>query len=153
MTRRAAAAFAVAEIRQGAGQRRMRRGIFMVREINITTYNLCHINMFPAPISTTKSSILRWAIRCWHRSTRTTSLSSASFPIRPIRSNGRAMRIRCSSTTRVSPRPGILAPKSKADLALRCTCFRGWPRTAPAAIVEFPGVLYRGGAGKRFANT
>lgn len=46
---------------------------------------------------------------------------------------------------RFSP-AGVLAPKSKADLAFTMHILRWLSTTGTAAIVEFPGVLYRGGA-------
>lgn len=41
---------------------------------------------------------------------------------------------------------GILAPKSKADLAFAMHMYHHLSESGMAAIVEFPGVLYRGGA-------
>ncbi len=41
---------------------------------------------------------------------------------------------------------GILAPKSKADLAFTLHILSWLAVNGTAAIVEFPGVLYRGGA-------
>ena len=40
---------------------------------------------------------------------------------------------------------GVLAPKSKADLAFAMHMLAWLSETGTAAIVEFPGVLYRGG--------
>src|SRR6185312_4171803 len=41
---------------------------------------------------------------------------------------------------------GVLAPKSKADLAFTMHILSWLDTSGTAAIVEFPGVLYRGGA-------
>ncbi|MDP1974077.1 MAG: type I restriction-modification system subunit M, partial [Sediminibacterium sp.] len=41
---------------------------------------------------------------------------------------------------------GVLAPKSKADLAFTLHMLHWLSTSGAAAIVEFPGVLYRGGA-------
>jgi type I restriction enzyme M protein len=41
---------------------------------------------------------------------------------------------------------GVLAPKSKADLAFAMHCLSWLATSGTAAIVSFPGVLYRGGA-------
>jgi len=49
---------------------------------------------------------------------------------------------------RFSP-AGILAPKSKADLAFTMHMLSWLSTSGTAAIVEFPGVLYRGGAEKK----
>ncbi|MGV3761134.1 N-6 DNA methylase [Parapedobacter sp.] len=46
---------------------------------------------------------------------------------------------------RFSP-AGVLAPKSKADLAFTMHMLSWLATSGTAAIVEFPGVLYRGGA-------
>lgn len=46
---------------------------------------------------------------------------------------------------RFSP-AGVLAPKSKADLAFTLHMLTWLATSGTAAIVEFPGVLYRGGA-------
>jgi type I restriction enzyme M protein len=49
---------------------------------------------------------------------------------------------------RYSP-AGVLAPKSKADLAFTMHMLSWLAVTGTAAIVEFPGVLYRGGAERK----
>ncbi len=104
------------------------------------------INMFPA----------RYQLRKFDIALGDTLLAPKHWDDEPFRVHrfqsalfdqmGEAMRIRCSSTTRVSPRPGILAPKSKADLAATMHMLSWLATNGTAAIVEFPGVLYRGGA-------
>jgi type I restriction enzyme M protein len=49
---------------------------------------------------------------------------------------------------RYSP-AGVLAPKSKADLAFTMHILNWLATNGTAAIVEFPGVMYRGGAEKK----
>src|SRR5699024_3990332 len=44
---------------------------------------------------------------------------------------------------------GVLAPKTKADLAFGMHMLRWLATDGTAAIVGFPGVLYRGGAEKK----
>jgi type I restriction enzyme M protein len=44
---------------------------------------------------------------------------------------------------------GVLAPKSKADLAFIMHCLSWLATSGTAAIVCFPGILYRGGAEKK----
>src|SRR5699024_8061751 len=44
---------------------------------------------------------------------------------------------------------GVLAPKTKADLAFVMHMLSWLATDGTAAIVEFPGVLYRGGAEKK----
>lgn len=53
---------------------------------------------------------------------------------------------------RFSP-AGVLAPKSKADLAFIMHSLSWLATDGTAAIVCFPGVMYRGGAESRSANT
>lgn len=54
---------------------------------------------------------------------------------------------------RYSP-AGVLAPKSKADLAFSIHILSWLAENGTAAIVEFPGVLYRGGEqNRRFGST
>jgi hypothetical protein len=62
------------------------------------------------------------------------------------------MQILCSSTTLVSLQPVFWLPKSKADLAFTMHMLAWLSTTGTAAIVEFPGVLYRGGAEQKYAN-
>ena len=47
---------------------------------------------------------------------------------------------------------GVLAPKSKADLAFTLHILSWLAVNGTAAIVEFPGVLYRGGAEKKISQ-
>ena len=56
------------------------------------------------------------------------------------------MQTRCSSTTPASRRPVCSPPSSKADLAFTMHILHWLAVNGTAAIVEFPGVLYRGGA-------
>lgn len=44
---------------------------------------------------------------------------------------------------------GVLAPKSKADLAFTMHILRRLAVDGTAAIVQFPGVMYRGGVEKK----
>ena len=48
-----------------------------------------------------------------------------------------------------TPPPGSLPPKSKADLAFTMHILSWLAVNGTAAIVEFPGVLYRGGAERK----
>jgi type I restriction enzyme M protein len=49
---------------------------------------------------------------------------------------------------------GVLAPKSKADLAFTLHMLHWLSTSGTAAIVEFPGVLYQWWVqSKKFANT
>lgn len=126
------------------GKENVRIGFFG-QEINITTYNLCRINMFLHDINYSHFNIA-------HGDTLTDPKHWDDEPFDAIVSNppysikwdGDANPILINDP-RFSP-AGVLAPKSKADLAFAMHML-GWLSTSgTAAIVNFPGVLYRGGA-------
>lgn len=118
---------------------------FYGQEINITTYNLCRINMFLHDINYEKFSIA-------HGDTLTDPYHWDDQPFEAIVSNppysidwdGDANPLMINDQ-RFSP-AGVLAPKSKADLAFTMHILHWLATNGTAAIVEFPGVLYRGGA-------
>ena len=118
---------------------------FFGQEINITTYNLCRINMFLHDINYEKFSIA-------HGDTLTDPYHWDDQPFEAIVSNppysiewdGDANPLMINDS-RFSP-AGVLAPKSKADLAFTMHILHWLATNGTAAIVEFPGVLYRGGA-------
>jgi type I restriction enzyme M protein len=118
---------------------------FYGQEINITTYNLCRINMFLHDINYEKFSIA-------HGDTLTDPYHWDDQPFEAIVSNppysidwdGEANPLMINDP-RFSP-AGVLAPKSKADLAFTMHILHWLATNGTAAIVEFPGVLYRGGA-------
>ena len=126
------------------GRDNVRQGFFG-QEINITTYNLCRINMFLHNIQYDK-----FDIACGD--TLTDARHYDDEPFEAIVSNppystkweGADNPILINDP-RYSP-AGILAPKSKADLAFTMHMLSFLATTGTAAIVEFPGVLYRGGA-------
>ena len=118
---------------------------FYGQEINITTYNLCRINMFLHDINYEKFDIA-------HGDTLTEPTHWDDQPFEAIVSNppysikwdgdDNPLMI---NDPRYSP-AGVLAPKSKADLAFTMHILNWLATNGTAAIVEFPGVLYRGGA-------
>ena len=126
------------------GKDNVRQGFFG-QEINITTYNLCRINMFLHDINFEKFSIA-------HGDTLIDPQHWDDEPFDAIVSNppysinweGDANPLLINDP-RFSP-AGVLAPKSKADLAFTMHILSWLSTTGTAAIVEFPGVLYRGGA-------
>jgi type I restriction enzyme M protein len=126
------------------GKENVRLGFFG-QEINITTYNLCRINMFLHDIGYDKFDI-------GHGDTLTDPLHWDDEPFEAIVSNppysikwdGDANPILINDP-RFSP-AGILAPKSKADLAFIMHSLSWLATNGTAAIVCFPGVMYRGGA-------
>jgi type I restriction enzyme M protein len=118
---------------------------FYGQEINITTYNLCRINMFLHDINYEKFDIA-------HGDTLTEPNHWDNQPFEAIVSNP-PYSIKWDGDTnplmindpRYSP-AGVLAPKSKADLAFTMHILNWLATNGTAAIVEFPGVLYRRGA-------
>lgn len=126
------------------GKENVRQG-FYGQEINITTYNLCRINMFLHDINYNNFDI-------GHGDTLTDPKHWDDEPFDAIVSNppysinweGDANPILINDP-RFSP-AGVLAPKSKADLAFTMHMLSWLSTSGTAAIVEFPGVLYRSGA-------
>lgn len=126
------------------GKENVRHG-FYGQEINITTYNLCRINMFLHDINYEKFDIA-------HGDTLTEPKHWDDEPFDCIVSNppysikweGDANPLLINDS-RFLP-AGVLAPKSKADLAFTMHMLSWLSTSGTAAIVEFPGVLYRGGA-------
>jgi type I restriction enzyme M protein len=126
------------------GKDNVRQGFFG-QEVNITTYNLCRINMFLHDINYEKFDIA-------HGNTLTDPKHWDEEPFDAIVSNppysikwdGDANPLLINDP-RFAP-AGVLAPKSKADLAFTLHMLHWLSTSGTAAIVEFPGVLYRGGA-------
>lgn len=126
------------------GKENVRLG-FYGQEINITTYNLCRINMFLHDIPYDKFDI-------GHEDTLIKPLHGDDEPFEAIVSNP-PYSTRWAGIDnpllindyRFSP-AGILAPKSKADLAFVMHALSWLATNGTAAIVCFPGVMYRAGA-------
>ena len=126
------------------GKENVRQGFFG-QEVNITTYNLCRINMFLHDINYEKFDIA-------HGDTLTEPKHWDDEPFDAIVSNppysikweGDANPLLINDN-RFSP-AGVLAPKSKADLAFTLHMLSWLSTSGTAAIVQFPGVLYRTGA-------
>ncbi len=129
------------------GKDNVRQGFFG-QEINLTTYNLARINMFLHDINYEKFDIA-------HGDTLTDPAHWDDEPFEAIVSNppysikwdGDANPLLINDP-RYSP-AGVLAPKSKADLAFTMHILHWLAVDGTAAIVEFPGVLYRGGAERK----
>lgn len=129
------------------GQDKVRQG-FYGQEVNLTTYNLCRINMFLHDVNYEKFDIA-------HGDTLTDPAHWDDEPFEAIVSNP-PYSIKWAGDSnpllindpRFAP-AGVLAPKSKADLAFTMHILSWLATSGTAAIVEFPGVLYRGGAEKK----
>ena len=126
------------------GKENVRLGFFG-QEINLTTYNLCRINMFLHDIDYDKFNIALG-------DTLTNPLHWDDEPFEAIVSNP-PYSIKWAGDSnpllindpRFSP-AGVLAPKSKADLAFIMHSLSWLATNGTAAIVCFPGVMYRSGA-------
>ena len=118
---------------------------FFGQEKNITTYNLCRINMFLHNINFNKFDIHcgDTLIHPYHWDDEPFDVIVSNPPY-SIKWDGDANPLLINDP-RFAP-AGILAPKSKADLAFTMHMLSWLATDGTAAIVEFPGVLYRGGA-------
>ena len=118
---------------------------FYGQEINLTTYNLCRINMFLHDINYNNFSIEREDTLLhpahWNDEPFDAIVSNPPYSIKWA---GKENPILINDE-RFAP-AGVLAPSSKADLAFTMHMLSWLSPKGTAAIVEFPGVLYRGGA-------
>lgn len=126
------------------GKDKVRIGFFG-QEVNITTYNLCRINMWLHDIDYTKFDIALGDTliepKHWDDEPFEAIVSNPPYSIK-WEGNDNPLLI---NDPRFAP-AGVLAPKSKADLAFIMHCLSWLAPNGTAAIVCFPGVLYRGGA-------
>lgn len=129
------------------GKKAVRNGFFG-QEINITTYNLCRINMFLHDIGYDMFDIAcdDTLINPQHWDDEPFELIVSNPPY-SIKWDGDDNPILINDP-RYSP-AGVLAPKSKADLAFVMHCLSWLANNGTAAIVCFPGIMYRGGAEKK----
>ena len=114
------------------------------QEINPSTYNLCRINMFLHGISFDNFDIELGDTLIEPKHLDMDFDAIVSNPPYSIKWEGEDNPILINDA-RYAP-AGILAPKSKADLAFTMHMLHLLSESGVAAIVEFPGVLYRGGA-------
>lgn len=118
---------------------------FYGQEINITTYNLCRINMFLHDIGFDK-----FDIECEDTLTNPQHWDYEPFelivsnPPYSIKWDGDENPLLINDP-RFAP-AGILAPKGKADMAFIMHSLSWLAPNGVAAIVCFPGIMYRGGA-------
>ena len=118
---------------------------FYGQEVNLTTYNLARINMFLHDINYNKFNIARGNTlidpKHWDDEPFDAIVSNPPYS---IKWEGKSNPLLINDE-RFAP-AGILAPESKADLAFTMHMLSWLSAKGTAAIVEFPGVLYRGGA-------
>ncbi len=129
------------------GKEGVRNGFFG-QEINITTHNLCRINMFLHDVDYDKFNIAcddtLTSPQHWDDEPFELIVSNPPYSIH-WEGDSNPLLI---NDPRFSP-AGVLAPKSKADLAFVMHCLSWLAPNGTAAIVCFPGVMYRGGAEKK----
>lgn len=118
---------------------------FFGQEKNITTYNLCRINMFLHDVGYD-----RFNIACedtlispqhWDDEPFDVIVSNPPYSIKWEGDDNPVL----INDPRFSP-AGVLAPKSKADLAFIMHSLAWLSTSGVASIVCFPGIMYRGGA-------
>ena len=118
------------------------------QEVNPTTYNLCRINMFIHNINYDN-----FDIRLEDTLLKPQHMQDAPFdaivsnPPYSLKWEGKNNPLLINDE-RYAP-AGVLAPKSAADLAFAMHMLWHLSEQGTAAIVEFPGVLYRGGDEKK----
>lgn len=129
------------------GKNGVRNGYYG-QEVNLTTYNLARMNMFLHDVGYESFDIA-------HGDTLLDPAHWDDEPFEAIVSNppysikwdGDANPLLINDP-RFAP-AGVLAPKSRADLAFTMHILSWLATNGTAAIVEFPGVLYRGGAERK----
>ena len=126
------------------GKNGVRDGFFG-QEINITTYNLCRINMHLHEVP-----FNRFNIACedtliepqhWDDEPFDLIVSNPPYSIKWAGDENPLL----INDPRFSP-AGVLAPKGKADMAFIMHSLSWLASNGTAAIVCFPGIMYRGGA-------
>ena len=126
------------------GRDAIRNGFFG-QEINITTYNLCRINMHLHDVGFDKFNIAcedtLTAPQHWDDEPFELIVSNPPYSIKWAGDDNPLL----INDPRFSP-AGVLAPKSKADMAFIMHSLSWLAANGTAAIVCFPGIMYRGGA-------
>lgn len=129
------------------GKDNVRNG-FYGQEVNITTYNLCRINMFLHDINFDDFDIARGDTltdpQHWDDEPFEAIVSNPPYSIRWAGKDNPLL----INDPRFAP-AGVLAPPSKADLAFIMHALAWLAASGTAAIVCFPGIMYRGGAEKK----
>ena len=129
------------------GKDAIRNG-FYGQEINITTYNLCRINMFLHDVGFDKFNIAcedtLISPQHWDDEPFELIVSNPPYSIKWAGDSNPLL----INDPRFAP-AGVLAPKSKADMAFIMHSLSWLASNGTAAIVCFPGIMYRGGAEKK----
>ena len=120
---------------------------FFGQEINVTTYNLCRINMFLHDLTPDKfdiacdDTLINPYPSHWDAEPFELIVSNPPYSIKWAGDSNPLL----INDPRFSP-AGVLAPKSKADMAFIMHCLAWLAPSGTATIVCFPGIMYRGGA-------
>lgn len=126
------------------GRDKVRNG-FYGQEINLTTYNLCRINMFLHDIPYDRFDIALGDTltdpKHWDDEPFEAIVSNPPYSIRWEGKDNPTL----INDPRFAP-AGVLAPPSKADFAFILHSLAWLAPDGVAAIVCFPGIFYRGGA-------
>ena len=121
---------------------------FYGQEINVTTFNLCRINMFLHDIGFDKFDIgcedTLTNPQHWDDEPFELIVSNPPYSIKWAGDDNPLL----INDPRFAP-AGVLAPKSKADMAFIMHSLSWLAPNGTAAIVCFPGIMYRGGAEKK----
>ncbi len=129
------------------GKDKVRQG-FYGQEINLTTYNLCRINMFLHDIDYDKFDIAcedtLTAPQHWDDEPFEAIVSNPPYSTKWAGDSNPLL----INDTRFAP-AGVLAPKSYADLAFIMHSLSWLATNGVAAIVCFPGIFYRSGAERK----
>ncbi|MGO8670813.1 MAG: type I restriction-modification system subunit M [Capsulimonadaceae bacterium] len=126
------------------GRENVRKG-FYGQEVSLTTYNLARINMFLHDVNYEKFDIAHGDTlidpKHWDDEPFEAIVSNPPYSIKWDGDSNPLL----INDPRFAP-AGVLAPKSAADLAFTMHMLSWLAVNGTAAIVEFPGVLYRSGA-------
>lgn len=120
---------------------------FFGQEINVTTHNLCRINMFLHDLTPDKFDVACGDTLTdpypghWDAEPFELIVSNPPYSIKWAGDSNPLL----INDSRFSP-AGVLAPKSKADMAFIMHSLAWLAPNGTAAIVCFPGIMYRGGA-------
>ena len=118
---------------------------FYGQELNLTTYNLCRINMFLHDVDFDKFNIANEdtliSPQHWDDEPFDVIVSNPPYSIKWAGDDNPLL----INDPRFAP-AGVLAPKSKSDMAFIMHSLSWLSTNGTAAIVCFPGIMYRGGA-------
>lgn len=131
------------------GKDNVRQGFFG-QDSNATIYDLCRMNMFLHDIDYNKFNIANgdtlFEPKHWDDEPFDVIVSNPPYSLKTYMKdeyNGQWQNL--INDLRFSP-AGVMAPRSRPDLAFTMHMLAWLSTSGTAAIVEFPGVLYRGGA-------